>query len=1003
MTSTVSNNIKRIPNKTYDTIKGLSGKAYNLIKNPNKNEDIYPIYNYSINFYNDIFMNDIYNIINERRNDVRTNFIKLEPNKIGNKIEENKIKKVKDKQQERIIKDYLIPLSYLIYSYIYQKFYVVQQRKDIILENKLNYKMYQYFFSHKNPIIKKVNVYFYNIYNNLLPNNNKNNKNSKNKFNSNKDLILPKEIEQYIIPEIRKGKTKDELIAFLNEVSNKISINDDTIIILKNIINNLNILDKKIIDITKIITDILNKIKNKYTDDYNKIIGIIKTADELLIDKAIDILSYNEIKDFDLFVLYKNDYDKIFLKYKDIYRILTKINQNILNIYLSEEESNFFIIEEDVSKNKIDSYIDFYKRKKKSIEDENKIYNNTVDINNILNSFFNDEKELIKEYFNSINNEKEFNNYLNEINIVKKNININIYKLIYNLNGKPINNSIITKNINEIFNNIIDIDIDIDNNKNLLFKILSYIYISILYEENYEFNYFLNIFNLLKYDNDFDFKSIIISNDKISDIIKDYKFKYNNVYREYKKNSNNNNNIFKTELINRKIEYNEYIVTTKNDIIDLDNEITEKDFIKKINEKKTKFDEKNRLYTTEKLKKNKLNSELLNLSKITIAKQYEIKALDKISDKQTRARFDKYISEFITSKTTTTTSSGITTKNPPSDADIIYYIKKLVEEQIKKNKNIKSNNNITIIKKNKEKFEKEKFEFEIEYNDILKKKDLYTLYNDSYEKNYIQEIDKIIKNIDLNRIKDEQNKKDIKDILNNEFNLLIQLIEKIEKIDNINKFNNTKNKIYFFIEQDDIFKNKFFINNSEVNTKIQKNFNNIHENTKTKLLKNINSNLKQELKLNNITNSNNKIKKILKYSYLNEYIDFLNKYFTEQKFIFIDQINLIYKNLKEDDEIIPFFEEYMNHFKKLSLKINNILNQINQDIIIFKTEKMNDLDPYFNIIIKKIENIKKINNNSDENINNRGKFTTILPYTDSMFLYIIYLTLIIDYLTFFYE
>jgi hypothetical protein len=83
------------------------------------------------------------------------------------------------------------------------------------MENKLNYKMYQYFFSHKNPIIKKVNVYFYNMYNNLLSNNSKKNKNSKNKFNSNKDLILPKEIEQYIIPEIRKGKTKDDLIFFL--------------------------------------------------------------------------------------------------------------------------------------------------------------------------------------------------------------------------------------------------------------------------------------------------------------------------------------------------------------------------------------------------------------------------------------------------------------------------------------------------------------------------------------------------------------------------------------------------------------------------------------------------------------------------------------------------------------------------------------------------------------------------------------------------------------------
>jgi hypothetical protein len=548
-----------------------------------------------------------------------------------------------------------------------------------------------------------------------------------------------------------------------------------------------------------------------------------------------------------------------------------------------------------------------------------------------------------------------------------------------------------------IFNKISNVNTD--NNNNKLFKLLTYIYISILYEEYYESNYLLIIFNLFYKDSQNEStKNIIRINDlnKISDIIKDYKFKYNHAYREYKKDSSNNNDIFKSELINKKNEYNEYTTSLKNDILDLDNEIIEKDFKKKLEELKQKSNEKNKLYKTEKLKQNKLNSELSNLDKISDAGLYKIKALDKISDSRTRKIFDDSIKEFILSKT-----DKMTKKSPP-DNEIIEYIKKLVEQQIKKNKNIKSSNNIKILQNNKNKYEKEKYEFELEYNDILKRKELFTLYIDNYEKIYVQEIDKIIKNIDSTKNKNDEDKKKIQIILNDEFTKLINLCEKIEKINNINKYNTIDNKIYFYVKEDNILKSNYFKNMSEFNS----NINNIYEGHKKFNLSNINNNIKKKLKLSNSNNENDseKIKKIFKLNYLETYISFLNNYFTKQKFYFINEINNIYNNLDENNEIRPFFEEYMNHFKKLSFKINNLLNQINLDIITFNIEKINSLDPYFNIIGKKIENIKKINKNSDVNIqNNKGNFTTILPYTDSMFLYIIYLTLIIDYLTFFYE
>ena len=63
--------------------------------------------------------------------------------------------------EDRIMKDYIIPLSYLIYSYIYTKYSDYQFKKNIFHQNKLNYEMYKYFFDKDNPIIKKINVFIY--------------------------------------------------------------------------------------------------------------------------------------------------------------------------------------------------------------------------------------------------------------------------------------------------------------------------------------------------------------------------------------------------------------------------------------------------------------------------------------------------------------------------------------------------------------------------------------------------------------------------------------------------------------------------------------------------------------------------------------------------------------------------------------------------------------------------------------------------------------------------
>jgi hypothetical protein len=818
MTSTVSNKIKNISTKTYDGIKDiskktydvltrLSGKSSKLIKSSDKNEDIYQIYNYTINFYNDIFMNDIYNIINERGKNVKTNFITIDPVKKENNLEINRIKKVKDKQQERIIKDYLIPLSYLIYSYIYQKFYIVQQRKDIILENKLNYKMYQYFFSHKNPIIKKVNVYFYNLYNNLLPNNSKNNKNNKNKVNSNGDLILPKEIDQYVIPEIRKGKTKDELIIFLNEVNNKVKKDDVDFNI---IIQNLNKLELKTIDINNIFKDILqkfedsekkslniyqnklteynkeisnepnslkkkielietewNKIKSdkdsklinlgdlntskntiedslkKYIDDRsqskkniseklqkNKVTKdefekeldklkkkkveidreistiearcdkiqnqskketcvrdiieltdnrtiisskiksvetsindieteikqtttIIKNAnydietkknidklqnninninneikkitleintlknnfikkyeelkkekkilEKLIFDKTnfendmnqskiyndfikkiiiidnskniyslIKNLKFSNIKDYKIYLKYKNEYSIILTKYKDLCNIIKLINKNILNINIEKQN---IIEENNISIDNIIKLKTFYELKKNN--EDNKIFDYISNKNIEINSYIEDEKQLIKILFNSFLTKNTENNliknYIDEILYSK----INIFNSIIDIIIKFINsydNTLSTTlkttlktydktTIKNIYN---DIKEDIDLSKKPLFQILYYIYKSIIYEEIIEYNYLLNIINIINNNiiNIIGNTYIIIGNDNITKIIKELKYKYDTNYRKFKK-ENKENNSLKVQLLDYQKYYEEKIIEYK--------------------------------------------------------------------------------------------------------------------------------------------------------------------------------------------------------------------------------------------------------------------------------------------------------------------------------------------------------------------------------------------------------------------------------------------------------
>ena len=114
----------------------------------------YPILtNYKNNtFFDSIFLKKIQNVINNAESKYVQN--------------NNIIDNGKGIQKKRIVNDYIVPLSYLIYSFIYTKYYNYQVKTQMIVENKLYYSMFGYVFKHSNPVIKKVNVNLYNYFKN---------------------------------------------------------------------------------------------------------------------------------------------------------------------------------------------------------------------------------------------------------------------------------------------------------------------------------------------------------------------------------------------------------------------------------------------------------------------------------------------------------------------------------------------------------------------------------------------------------------------------------------------------------------------------------------------------------------------------------------------------------------------------------------------------------------------------------------------------------------------
>lgn len=504
--------IKRKSRNTYNYAKT---KYENTFLNKNIINNQYPILNNYTNntFFNNNFLTKYENVINNVKNEI----VKTE------NIKENNI----PIHKERILNDYLVPLSYLIYSFIYTKYYNYQLKNQMMLENKLYYSMFGYVFQHSNPVIKKVNVNLYHYF-------------KTEKSSDNSEITLDTIIDQKrkiatfldstIIPKMKDDNDYKlfEKYNIILDYFNKITLDVINIIInLKNIItiiydtstptnNNLNYFKGLNIDSIKSLnTDFLSTDIDKYNTLYNKIYNFYVN---ILINKDSKSNEFNFINIFNKLSIEKqnkfNEYEEYYYKLLEIYKsILKKIE--LVNIQIVKLDNN-----------------------------DNLIYYDSINLFLIASLY----KKYYEEYKNKNKEKKEIDDKIIIIKNIKLNIEqkIEIYEELF-YNNKNINN--INKKIKNklYFDKIKKVDLKLDDNikniinnfdpksnsiDNVTFNVLlNYFILSFKINEEIERNYIDVIFNK-------NINNVINIKQKIIDL-QEYKIRFNNLFKDYKKLNKN--------------------------------------------------------------------------------------------------------------------------------------------------------------------------------------------------------------------------------------------------------------------------------------------------------------------------------------------------------------------------------------------------------------------------------------------------------------------------------
>ena len=895
----------------------------------------YPILtNYKNNtFFDSEFLKRIQNVINNaEKNIVQTKNI----------IDNGKII-----QEKRIVNDYIVPLSYLIYSFIYTKYYNYQLKTQMILENKLYYSMFGYVFKHNNPVIKKVNVNLYNYFKN---------EDLSGTSEITLDMIITQKeaiiifLDSTVIPKMKDDNDYKlfEKYNIILDYFNKITL--DVI----NIIKNLKLIIGKIDpttsntaltyfntlelgDLNSLNTNLLSI--NKIHDLYKKINDFYETKIVLPDNKSARVNFINIFNDISIEKQSNkfNEYEEYYYKLLDIYKNMIKkiefINTQIIELdnkdnLIYYDNINLFIIASSYQK----YYNEYIDKEKIKIDIDNKI----VNIKNIklnIEQKIDTYKELFYNDKNNSNTNKKIKTdlYLEKIDEIYEKINKNLESLL-----KKKNNTFNSANNNVNFNDF-----------------LKYFILSFQVNEQIEKNYIKVIYKNSKNSN--------INIKEYLSKLQSYKITFNNLFKDYKKldkNSETKNlekkekeNILKLESI--KIQIKSYekninsstidsnisqleskIITTndqlKNARKDLEEIANKKEKIESIkNDIKINnfLNEKNKTIintTNIQDKLNKINNDINNF-KLKINKALEQK-------KEKEDKLDELNSSLVTRKNKT--------------------IEKLTEDR----------------KEEKQKLTNIKDEFEKTSKDIYDK----TKNKSNLGKKILgnkSELDNNQKELEKEKKKLENKEKELENKQNELENKEKELESKKKELENKQIELKKKKNIRNIEDEKKIIKNiQDLEENTETIKKLKENIRNIEENIE-KLKENI-RNIEENIKnlSNKIIENNSKVETLTK-----NISNLEIKKRTFEKSYYNNKKILDSRILSLNKEIKALEEGNRNVIKKIEIKIKNNKSIVESDIIKIEkfittmNEKINELNKEKESLEKekkKKNDIKKIINNS---------------------------------------
>jgi hypothetical protein len=790
----------------------------------------------------------------------------------------------KNKHKSHVASTYIIPLIYLIYSYIYIKYYKNVKCKKIFIQSKLDYELYNNVFSYRNPVIKKVNVYLDSILkdesNNVRNKANNNSKNS-NKNNSKKNVI----------EDIKNGTVKDILIKtidFIDEKIEKYDVSEKNIKTIKNVIRLLESIEKNI-----------DFIQEKFTtnpamkDIYDSIPPIDKEILKICLDKMSSASQTPAI-----FTKYRQEYSICLNYYIDIIKNIGDVNKNLLNYIVIDDrkKTNFNnIIEavenEKISKNIISDLKDILNNESNLQDSIKDNYNTIKDQNNNLKDILKIEKEIIENIFDeSYSNKKSLIEQLkNKKNELYSSINAIVilepgsssmptqstttgYIMIdpCNTSSAPNNSNYISIGGNDI-DNILNYSTTVKNTFNTL---LINIYKSITSFEYFEYLYLNKI-------NGINTKVIDRPNN-----IDTFRLDFEKEFREFQ---NNDTKKYTEEI--KKLEEKKDIFTSKKDEIEYEFKKYSKTPIENKINNLTK-NEKNKIDEGDKIKelKKKIEGEISR-------KEPAINIIRKYKDNVFRLGIESDKKEFDENLPPT---SGVI----PDDG--ITYLKKCLDEQldkIKYNNLSKKKNKISSNKKNKELTSKNK--------NIDRPLSDQRLENSN---NIISFIDKEINNIQTKKNSNTSNKNMLKTTIIKIFVDLFKYSNDMKNIQKTMDFKVVNNKIYHFYTNDTTLEMIIIENNEENVIKLLNNYY-IGNNTSDKF---INSIYDTVIKNNKFPNDDVKI-------FFDKYKEFSENLSTT----IINLLNYIDKNNIKKFNYIPGTDIFKNLIKEKNDKICKILDSAN--------------------------------------------------------------------------